>query len=35
MIGFVKRKGSRYLAFQKSLKRFEGNRIIGVKWDKI
>ena len=35
MIGFVKRKGSRYLTFPKSLKRFEGNRIIGIKWDKI
>ena len=35
MIGFVKRKGSRYLAFPKSLRRFEDNRVIGIKWDVI
>ena len=35
VVGFVKRKGARYLVFPKSLKRFEGHRIIGIKWDKI
>jgi hypothetical protein len=31
-IGFHEKKGSRYLAFPKSLKRFEGNRIVGIDW---
>jgi hypothetical protein len=35
VVGFVKRKGARYLVFPKSLKRFEGNRIVGIKWEKI
>ena len=35
VVGFVKRKGARYLVFRKSLKRFEGHRIVGIKWDKI
>ena len=35
VVGFVKRKGARYLVFPKSLKRFEGDRVIGIKWDKI
>lgn len=30
---FCKRKGARYLAFPKSLKRFENHRIVGIKWD--
>ena len=29
---FCERKGARYLAFPKSLKRFEGNRIVGIDW---
>ena len=32
-IGFHEKKGARYLAFPKSLKRFENKRIVGVKWD--
>ena len=35
VVGFVKRKGARYLVFPKSLKRFEGDRIVGIKWEKI
>ena len=35
VVGFVKRKGARYLVFPKSLKHFEGDRVIGIKWDKI
>ena len=35
VVGFVKRKGARYLVFPKSLKRFEGHRIVGIKWDKV
>jgi hypothetical protein len=35
VVGFVKRKGTRYLVFPKSLKRFEGDRIVGIKWEKI
>ena len=30
---FCKRKGASYLAFPKSLKRFENKRIVGVNWD--
>jgi hypothetical protein len=32
-VGFHKRKGARYLVFPKSLKRFENERIVGIKWD--
>jgi hypothetical protein len=31
-VGFHEKKGARYLAFPKSLKRFEGNRIVGIDW---
>jgi hypothetical protein len=31
--GFKEHKGARYLAFPKSLKRFEDHRIVGIKWD--
>ena len=31
--GFKEQKGSRYLVFPKSLKRFENHRIVGLKWD--
>jgi hypothetical protein len=31
-VGFHEKKGARYLAFSKSLKRFEGNRIVGIDW---
>ena len=30
---FCERKGARYLAFPKSLKRFADRRIVGIKWD--
>jgi len=33
MVGFKEQKGARYLAFPKSLKRFENMRIVGIKWD--
>ncbi|HXM33193.1 MAG TPA: hypothetical protein VN921_06020 [Chthoniobacterales bacterium] len=32
VVGFHKEKNARYLAFPKSLKRFEGQRIIGIDW---
>ena len=32
MVGFHKGKGARYLGFPKSLKRFEGERIVGIDW---
>lgn len=32
VVGFHKGTNTRYLAFPKSLKRFEGNRIIGIDW---
>jgi hypothetical protein len=32
VIGFCKGKAARYLAFPKSLKRFEGERIVGIDW---
>jgi hypothetical protein len=32
-VGFNQSKGARYLAFPKSLKRFEAKRIVGIKWD--
>ena len=31
-VGFHEKKGARYLAFPKSLKRFEGHRIVGIDW---
>jgi hypothetical protein len=31
-VGFKEKKGARYLAFPKSLKRFEGERIVGIDW---
>ena len=32
VVGFDKGKTARYLAFSKSLKRFEGERIVGIDW---
>jgi hypothetical protein len=31
-VGFNQKPGARFLAFPKSLKRFEGKRIIGIDW---
>lgn len=31
-VGFSEKKAARYLAFSKSLKRFEGQRIVGIDW---
>jgi hypothetical protein len=31
-VGFHQKPGARYLAFPKSLKRFEGQRIVGIDW---
>jgi hypothetical protein len=31
-VGFQAKKGARYLAFPKSLKHFEGERIVGIDW---
>jgi hypothetical protein len=31
--GFKEGKGASYLVFPKSLKRFENNRIVGIKWE--
>jgi hypothetical protein len=31
-VGFQTKKGARYLAFPKSLRRFEGERIVGIDW---
>ena len=33
--GFKQQAGARYLAFPKSLKRFENKRIVGINWDLI
>jgi hypothetical protein len=33
MVGFKERKGASYLAFPKSLKRFENKRIVGINWE--
>jgi hypothetical protein len=33
VVGFSEGKGARYLAFSKSLKRFEGERIVGIDWN--
>ena len=32
-VGFLERKGARYLQFPKSLKRFADQRIVGMKWE--
>jgi hypothetical protein len=32
VVGFTEKKAARYLAFPKSLRRFEGERIVGVDW---
>lgn len=32
MVGFKESKGTRHLVFPKSLKRFENQRIVGIKW---
>ena len=32
VVGFDKGQGARYLAFPKSVKRFEGQRIVGIDW---
>jgi hypothetical protein len=32
VVGFHAKKAARYLAFPKSLKRFEGHRIVGIDW---
>jgi hypothetical protein len=32
-VEFCERKGARYLAFPKSLKRSEGKRIVGINWE--
>jgi hypothetical protein len=31
-VGFFQKPGARFLAFPKSLKKFEGNRIVGIDW---
>ena len=31
-VGFYQKPGARFLAFPKSLKNFEGNRIVGIDW---
>jgi hypothetical protein len=31
-VGFHQKPGARFLAFPKSLKRFEGKRIVGIDW---
>ena len=33
VVEFCERRGARYLAFPKSLKRFEGKRIVGIDWE--
>ena len=32
LVGFSEGKGARFLAFPKSLKRFDGERIVGIDW---
>jgi hypothetical protein len=32
LVGFYQKKAARYLAFPKSLRRFEGERIVGIDW---
>ncbi|MFL6519641.1 MAG: hypothetical protein ACJ8NS_05420 [Chthoniobacterales bacterium] len=34
-VGFNQKAGARFLAFPKSLKRFEGKRIIGIDWSRV
>jgi hypothetical protein len=34
-VGFHKAKSTIYLQFPRSLKRFEGQRIVGIKWDMV
>jgi hypothetical protein len=34
-VGFHTAKSTIYLEFPKSLKRFEGQRIVGIKWDMV
>ena len=31
-VGFQQKPGARFLAFPKSLKRFEGQRVVGIDW---
>ncbi|HVF73146.1 MAG TPA: hypothetical protein VM940_16210 [Chthoniobacterales bacterium] len=31
-VGFHEKQGARYLVFPKSLKRFEGQRVVGIDW---
>jgi len=33
LVGFKQSKAARYLLFPKSLKRFDGKRVVGIKWD--
>jgi len=33
VVGFTSRKAAIHLVFPKSLKRFEGKRIVGIKWN--
>ena len=33
IVGFKEHKGANYLAFAKSLKRFENKRIVGINWE--
>jgi len=33
MVGFKQTKNASYLIFPKSLKRYENNRVVGLKWD--
>jgi hypothetical protein len=33
LVGFKEAKNASYLVFPKSLKRFEGKRIVGINWD--
>jgi hypothetical protein len=35
VVGFYKGTGARYLTFPKSLKRFEGERIVGIDWERV
>lgn len=32
-VGLIERKGTQYLVFPKSLKRFTDQRIVGIKWE--
>ncbi len=33
LVGFKEKKGARYLAFPKSLKRFTDLRVVGINWE--